>query len=224
MHSILTLLWDVGLPASVIRAVILGADVLALLTIPSILVRRAGRPLAALSWILALVSLPVVGVLLWWLLGRTHLERHTRRRRGLQVRWREPEPRRQVPEELRPIVRRLLPFAVPGRRWTEGVFPPVPATSVQFLVDGAEAFPAMEDAIGEAKHEINALFYIWQADDIGRQMGELLARKAKDGVRVRVLVDAVGSSSFLRKLAPRSIFGIIANCWRWMGAEPSSAA
>ena len=202
MHSILTLLWNVDHPAGAIRAAILGADLLALLTIPSVLIRRAGKPLAALSWILALVSLPVVGLLLWWLLGRTHLERHTRRRRGLQIRWKEPEPREPVPEELRPIVRRLLPFAVPGRRWTEGVFPPVPATSVELLVDGAEAFPAMEEAIAAAKFDIRALFYIWQVDDAGRRMCELLARKAEDGVRVRVLVDAVGSSSFLRKLAP----------------------
>ena len=55
---------------------------LALLSIPSVLVQRTGRPLAALAWILTMVAFPPVGMILWWAFGRRHLKRQRRRRRA----------------------------------------------------------------------------------------------------------------------------------------------
>jgi hypothetical protein len=40
---------------------IVGAEALALLTIPSVLLQRRGQPLAALSWVLALIAVPLGG-------------------------------------------------------------------------------------------------------------------------------------------------------------------
>jgi len=39
----------------------------ALLTVPSVLLQRAGRPIAAVSWILALFALPALALAAWWL-------------------------------------------------------------------------------------------------------------------------------------------------------------
>ena len=54
----------------------------ALLTVPSVLLQRAGRPIAAVSWILALFALPALALAAWWLFGRVHLRGRVRRRRG----------------------------------------------------------------------------------------------------------------------------------------------
>jgi len=65
---------------------------------------------------------------------------------------------------------------------------------VELLVDGPEAFPAFTKALESAKHSIHIETYIWSNDGTGRRMAGLVAKKAKEGVRCRVLMDALGSS------------------------------
>ena len=66
--------------AELFTAMFMVAEILALCSVPSVLLRRRGRPTAALAWLLALFALPALGGLLWWAFGRTHLERKRRRR------------------------------------------------------------------------------------------------------------------------------------------------
>jgi cardiolipin synthase len=64
---------------------------------------------------------------------------------------------------------------------------------VRLLRDGVQAFPAMLDAIGSASSEVLLEMYWIGADDVGRRFREALAARARAGVRVRVIKDAVGS-------------------------------
>ena len=64
---------------------------------------------------------------------------------------------------------------------------------VRLLRDGVEAFPAMLAAIAEAKKEIILEMYWVGADAVGTKFREALAKKAREGVQVRVIYDAVGS-------------------------------
>ena len=61
------------------------------------------------------------------------------------------------------------------------------------LHDGAEAFPAMLAAIADAKEEILLEMYWFEGDATGRRFAEALMRRAREGLRVAVLYDAVGS-------------------------------
>ena len=204
MHSLLTLILSIAFEPRLASLVVLGGDVLALLALPSVLLRRSGRPLAALSWVLALLTLPYAGVLAWWLLGRTHLVRQrTKRKRASKRLGEQRPPLATAPVGVPARLRDVLPFSLAGRRWTEGVFPPAAFTRAQVLCDGQEAFPAMEAAIAGAKVEVRAAFYIWQSDSTGRRIADLVAQKARSGVRVRILVDAVGSHAFLRDFGKR---------------------
>jgi cardiolipin synthase len=65
--------------------------------------------------------------------------------------------------------------------------------SVRLLRDGAQAFPAMLSAILRAKSEILLEMYWIGTDRIGERFREALAAKAKEGVTVRVIYDALGS-------------------------------
>ncbi|HEY9170790.1 MAG TPA: cardiolipin synthase B, partial [Verrucomicrobiae bacterium] len=62
-----------------------------------------------------------------------------------------------------------------------------------WLRNGSEAFPAMLTAINEARHSVCLETYIFSPDDLGRRFRDGLASAQRRGVRVRVLVDAVGS-------------------------------
>jgi cardiolipin synthase len=83
------------------------------------------------------------------------------------------------------------------RRTLEGVIG-VPATEgnlVDVLVNGDRIFPAMLDAIGEARRTIDLLTFVYWRGEIGTRFADALSDKAGSGVRVRVLLDAWGASS-----------------------------
>ncbi|MFB6351982.1 MAG: phospholipase D-like domain-containing protein, partial [Bradymonadaceae bacterium] len=180
------------------------ADLLALLSVPSVLLRRQGRPLAAMSWLLALFVLPYLGVLFWWIVGREHLHRRRRLRRrsteefyasleeldGGPRAWIEPNP-----------FGHLLPRGLFEGYGPPQVMGPSLASQIELLVDGDEMFPALEQMIGRADDYVHLLFYIWKSDETGRRLRDLLVDKARQGVEVRVLVDGVGSPDFRSELA-----------------------
>ena len=63
-------------------------------------------------------------------------------------------------------------------------------------VSGAQLYPAMAEAIEAAKDTVHLETYIFADDRTGRRFAELLARKAKDGVRTRLIFDSLGSLDF----------------------------
>lgn len=80
------------------------------------------------------------------------------------------------------------------RRRLEGLLG-VPATEgndVTVLRNGDEIFPALLEAIRGAERTVDFLTFIYWKGDIAREVAHALADRARHGVRVRVLVDAVG--------------------------------
>ncbi|WP_116813241.1 phospholipase D-like domain-containing protein [Steroidobacter cummioxidans] len=63
----------------------------------------------------------------------------------------------------------------------------------QILQDGA-LFPAMEADIAAAKCAVHLETFVWTAGTVERRFVELLSRKAREGIEVRVLIDAMGSA------------------------------
>ena len=70
---------------------------------------------------------------------------------------------------------------------------------VKLLLNGEEKFPEMLKAIQEASHHIHLEYYIYEYDEIGSQIIELLIQKAKEGVEVRFIYDDFGSPSIKKK-------------------------
>src|SRR5262249_48475184 len=60
-------------------------------------------------------------------------------------------------------------------------------------VDGAAAYPAMLEAIASATRSIDLETYIWNGDQTGERFVGALIERARAGVSVRAVVDAVGS-------------------------------
>jgi cardiolipin synthase len=89
-----------------------------------------------------------------------------------------------------------------ARRTLESVLG-VPATDgnhVDILRNGDEIFPAMLQAIDAARYSIDFLTFVYWKGEIGTKFAEALSRRARDGVRVRILLDAWGSRPIERVL------------------------
>jgi cardiolipin synthase len=67
--------------------------------------------------------------------------------------------------------------------------------SIDILNNGDAFYPAMLKAIAEAQSSITVEAYIYWAGDIGKRFAEALAARATAGVGVKILLDAVGSST-----------------------------
>jgi cardiolipin synthase len=81
------------------------------------------------------------------------------------------------------------------RRVLEGLLG-VPATEgnqVDVLRNGDEIFPAMLDAIANARHTVDLATYVYWSGDIAVRFADALSGRGRAGVRVRVLLDAVGA-------------------------------
>ena len=74
--------------------------------------------------------------------------------------------------------------------------PLVDGNSVRLLRDAAENYPAWISAIESARHWIHFETYILRDDPIGRRFAELLSTKAREGVKVRLIYDWIGSLGY----------------------------
>jgi cardiolipin synthase len=93
------------------------------------------------------------------------------------------------------------------RRVLEGVLG-VPATEgnqVDVLRNGDRIFPAMFDAIRAATSTVDFLTFVYWQGSTGEEMASLLAERAAAGVRVRVILDAIGAFSMDRGLVERMV-------------------
>jgi cardiolipin synthase len=160
------------------------------------------RPAATLAWILALVLLPVVGLIAYLLIGRRKARRSRRKRLRQSVRPTEATAEiaalDRSPAGLSPQVSGLVRLAL-----SSSAAPVRRADAVDILHGLTETFAALEHAIVNARHRIHLQFYIWRDDDTGRRMIALLTERARAGIKVRLLYDDFGSiSTKLRHFAP----------------------
>jgi cardiolipin synthase A/B len=71
-------------------------------------------------------------------------------------------------------------------------------SDVELLINGDQIFPAYLDTIRQAESTINCLTYVYWRGDIAREVAGALADRARDGLEVNVLLDAVGSAKMER--------------------------
>jgi cardiolipin synthase A/B len=154
------------------------------------------EPRAAALWIAISLLAPLVGPLMYFVLG---INRTARRAKRKFTRTRA-EDRRGAPDasERASVVGDLEPLARLVDR--VGVEPLIPGNRIEPLWNGEEAFPAMLEAIAGAKQSVALCSYIFDCDDTGHQFADALAAAAGRGVEVKLLVDAVGARSSVSRL------------------------
>jgi cardiolipin synthase len=67
-------------------------------------------------------------------------------------------------------------------------------------INGSEIFPAFLETIRGARRSLNLVTYIYWSGEIGRELADALSAKAREGVAVNVLLDAVGSLKMTQEL------------------------
>lgn len=76
----------------------------------------------------------------------------------------------------------------------------VEGNRADILQNGDEFFPALLESIAAAKHSIHFETYVWWTGDICDEVAEAFAKRAREGVEVRIMIDALGSMKMKRRL------------------------
>lgn len=155
----------------------------------ALLFKREAR--GAFGWIAVCVVAPVAGPVLYLFFGVNRTRNRAQRfsmpplrsgERGGAVARLHP-----MPDDLPGTFTEL---ARSGRALSRHAL--VDGNQVEPLFNGEQAYPAMLEAISEARHHICLTTYILDDDETGQAFCRALSEAAARGVSVRVLIDGVG--------------------------------
>ncbi|MCG8600284.1 MAG: cardiolipin synthase [Verrucomicrobiales bacterium] len=178
-------------------ALFIGWEILAVATILNV-VMNARSATGAWGWAMAMLAFPFVAVPLYWILGRQQFNGYVESFAKAQDNYERIF--KDVTETLDPHFARLdgedLRYGgvlekLSDRRWTEG-------NEVCLLINGKIIFDEIFEAIGKAREYILVQFFIIKDDDLGEKLKSLLLEKAKEGVRIYVVYDEIGSHKLSR--------------------------
>jgi len=153
-------------------------------------VLRSNRnPVNALIWVLAMMFLPVVGVICYIYFGRSLRLRLISRKRKRKLLSRRPsvlrgQQRHEMECEVNALARLTRKMNGTGIYY---------GNNVEVFTEGAEKFEALKADLMSAVESINLEYYIFRDDNLGTEIANILCAKAREGVKVRVLYDHVGS-------------------------------
>jgi len=182
---------------------------LTLLLVPIVFLQTKKQPESKLAWIMAIILLPFVGGVLFVVFGINRVARRTARKvaanEHIDKRLPELSQYQLIPGEgYSPQIQRLIRLAdrVADSRPSFG-------NRVEVLGDTNRTFGLIEQAILSAQHSIHLEYYIWQPDNTGTRLRDLLIARAREGIKVRFLFDGIGSLYLGKKfLRPMQAAGI----------------
>lgn len=171
--------------------------------------RQRKEPLVMVAWILAILAVPVLGMLLYALLSPNRIRRKASRRRRRVAhlinqlrRWAEEHALAEQPTADGRLPEDLAGIEQLGRRLVD--MPATGGNALQVFSQGRETFAALEASIEGAQRHVHLEYYIWRPDETGRHLRDVVVKCAERGVECRLLLDAVGcwqlGREFLRPL------------------------
>jgi cardiolipin synthase len=145
------------------------------------LMSQRKQPGNTFAWLLAIAFVPYLGVPLYLLLGGRKLRKLAESKTRLRPTG--PDSLVQAPET----------GAFAARVFTrDGANPPVRGNTMRLLTSGEDSFTAIEQGILRAKVSIHITTFILGRDEVGKRIVDLLAQRAREGIKVRLLLDAFG--------------------------------
>lgn len=203
MHSVLL---SVGL-ADLKTVLSFGYALFVIVTI-GVIIHDKRDPVKALSWIIVISLLPVVGFVFYIVFGRNHRKEKLFSRKGLRdLEQIDAMSRQQIYEVNSPALlhkpeisdnRDIITLLLNSNKALLTVH-----NRVKVLNDGTATFDEIRRALWAARSTIHLEYYIIEDDELGREIADILIAKASEGVEVRLIYDDVGSWGLSRRFVRR---------------------
>lgn len=162
-----------------------------------VIMRR--RPVGVLlAWLALILSVPVLGILIYLFVGESRIsEKYLKRGMLIQERytqWKQVMNVRAavdwslIPSEAMPLHKQVL---------TVSGFPTLQGNRLELLQDFEHVFQSLMNDIRTCTSSCHLEFYIWHPGGLADELLEALIAAIQRGVVCRILLDAVGSKAFL---------------------------
>jgi cardiolipin synthase len=158
-------------------------------------------PSATLAWIMILFLIPAVGILFYFMFSQNI----SRQRIFRLSRYEELVVNNPLREQIAQVKSDRFHYVnLEARKWQSmihmnqtyaGSFL-TQDNRLSIITDGVHMLDALLRDIADAKSAINVEYYIIKNDEAGRSLLSALTRKAREGLEVRLLIDAIGGRQF----------------------------
>ncbi|HUS36648.1 MAG TPA: cardiolipin synthase [Verrucomicrobiae bacterium] len=156
-------------------------------------------PQGTIAWVTALNATPFVSVPAYWVFGRSKFEGYVLTRRKDLAQTNPSAAKYMADLQARGLlmtnqyIHGALVEKLAQWRFTVG-------NDADLLINGDATFKSILAGIDGATNYVLVEFYIFRQDQIGRELTKHLADKARQGVRVHLLFDELGSPEMRGKV------------------------
>ncbi len=157
-----------------------------------VVLKENRNPIRSIAWVIALIFLPIVGLVFYLFFGRSLKGEHMISRRNKRCIISRMAPRHVdintlgLPASEKNLIR--LCRSLSSSCYTVN-------NKIEIFTTGAEKFDALKRDLRSASKSIYLQYYIFSDDETGKEIADILIAKAREGVEVKVIYDHVGSFS-----------------------------
>ena len=161
-----------------------------------------------MAYLMICIFLPVAGIAFYLTFGINYWKKKKYAKKFLQDMDFLKSVEKQIPGYKNAIIETKAPAVLQNAELTSMLVkdlgsPLSKNNRVKILVDGDEKFPELLQALQNAKQHIHIEYYIYEYDQIGTQLIEVLIAKAKQGIEVRFIYDDFGSPAIKSNMEKR---------------------
>ena len=175
----------------------------ALIALGLIFIDDSKTPTATMAWIMILFMIPVVGLVLYLILSQNiarmqifKLTEDEQAGMTTMLDWQKEAVRTAISDDPDDETYKWREMIAMNLDYADALL--TANDSVEVITDGKEMFERLCTDIKNAKYTIKLCYFIVKDDFVGNRLIDLLTEKAREGVKVRLLIDALGSRSIGR--------------------------
>ncbi|MFC4097096.1 cardiolipin synthase [Euzebyella saccharophila] len=188
--------------------ILLGVNYLLVIFLCFIILLKNKNPVKTLSFLFALAVLPFLGLIVYYFFGQDYRKSKIFEKKYILdnkriKEWRknfklDREEREDFEETFGEGIFKIYKLL---RNNEKAVL--TFDNDVQILINGEQKFKKLREDLDKAKNHIHMEYFVLFDDELGEELIDILCKKAKEGVTVRLMYDDVGSD--LSKKAKRKL-------------------
>jgi cardiolipin synthase len=144
------------------------------------LLMQRKKPTSTISWVAVIIMVPYLGILLYMIFHGRKIERISKRLKDIKIKNTNFANTLQNSEIEKLIVKNSQVYATHSNRF-------------ELFEDGVKSYHKLIDMLKNAQKSIYISTYILGDDKVTKEILNILVLKAKKGVKVKLLIDAIGS-------------------------------
>ncbi len=169
-----------------------------------LVIQQRGDPMKTIAWLLVITFVPVLGIVLYFFFGKNYRKEKIFSRKGLSdsiqiKKLAKYQPSNRAGKDYWPDESIADKSRIMKMLYNSDKALLTEHNRMKILVNGRTTFDSIIQAIESAQDHIHLEYYIIEEDKIGNTIKDILIRKAKEGVEVRLIYDDVGCWSLSRE-------------------------